>query len=59
MAQLDDDLDRWDLATTDDAEGAAPNDAFSSAEECSAIVESENKHWPQEEGDTVALIHTP
>jgi hypothetical protein len=42
-----------------DANGAQQHDHFTSAEECSAIVDSEEKHWPQEEGDTVALIHTP
>lgn len=55
MGQLDDTLD----VAIDDTDSSPQRDAFTSAEECQAIVDSENKHWPQEEGDTVALIQTP
>lgn len=54
MAQSDHALD-----VDVDIETSAAVDKFRPAEEANAVIESETKNWPQEEGDTVALIHTP
>ncbi len=49
-----------DAIDVDSGIGASPAvDNFTPGQEANAVVDSETKNWPQEEGDTVALIHTP
>ncbi len=48
-----------DADVTNEEQQSLGFDAFTPAEEANAVIKSENINWPQEEGDTVALIYTP